>query len=125
MTTKRTAMSQSTRFAVLKFMEPLIERDGEHCKYLDGWNDAKIVEQFRDCNVTQIRSLRAAVFGKLRDGVKPKDAETDQTAQILARLKSVEDRLAALERKQQGHPYDNFDTQHELSLLRSNGHKAQ
>ncbi len=120
MTTKRKAMSRPTEFLALKLMETIIDVDGDYCRYKDDWTDAKVAASFVDIKPNQISRLRCDVFGKLRDH-KPRADDVDQMATILERLRSVEARLTAIERKQPGHPYANFDTQHELSLLRSNG----
>jgi hypothetical protein len=95
---KRFQMDMSTRFALLKEMESVLEKVADRLvAYKDGHSDSSLSERFA-VPVSAVHNARSEVFGHVR---RINESEGRLTA-IESRIKSLEEQVINILQREQG-----------------------
>ena len=95
---KRRTLTRAEEYALGKMMEPvLIKIDDETAEYLEGWSDARIVQEcgIPGINSSHVGRLRIDLFGRLNTV----NNTNNPMAIAHERLKRLEARVSQLERE--------------------------
>lgn len=92
-------LSSAERFAILKRLDELIEKDGDYVKFKNGATDASIAGEF-SVSETVVHTLRRDTFGSLKRGLgadSPLTRTLSTVRTLVERMEAVERRLDMLE----------------------------
>lgn len=87
-------LTSAERFAILKRLDELIERDGVYVKFKSPATDATIAAEF-SVSETVVHTLRRDTFGSLKRGA---GADSPLT-RTMSKVRMIEERMEAAERR--------------------------
>ena len=91
---KRKELTQKERFKLQKFLETVLEENGDLYDYKPGWSDVRVAEE---CGMTSdtVKNTRTKTFGVLyRHSPKPKSAT--RIAALEAQVAQLQIQMAAV-----------------------------
>ncbi len=87
-------LSSAERFAIMKRLDDVLEKDGEYVKFKNEATDATIAAEF-SVSETVVHTLRRDTFGSLKRG---QGADSPLT-RTMSKVRTLEERMEAVERR--------------------------